>query len=412
VSDMNINLERLLDRLDKLAQIGKDPNGGVTRIAFSPEDIKARQLIREWMGEAGLKVTMDEAANIIGRRDGIHLGQPAVLCGSHIDTVNNGGIYDGTLGVLAALEIAQSLEESEIDLNHPFEVIVFTDEEGSMIGSNAVSGIFESHTLDLISLSGMTVKKGLKAVGGDPNKLAGAARNTEALFCYLELHIEQGGVLEQENLDIGIVEGIIGIKTWEISVSGRVNHAGTTPMTMRQDALVAASEFVVAVNQTARELGSPTVATIGVLEIDTPAPNVIPGRVDLVLEIRDLSEQRIETCFNLIKEKACLISEDSGSVIEIQPQSSKADPCILNQTIRQIFLKTADNLAFSSKQMPSGAGHDAQNMAAIIPAGMIFVPSKGGVSHSYQEFTSPQQIEKGVNLLAKSILKIDQLSQL
>src|SRR5688572_15133736 len=249
--DLRANAERLQQRITELSKFGANPEGGVSRVAFSAADVAGRDYVTRLMREAGLQVRVDTAGNIIGRREGRDPKLPAIMTGSHIDSVPGGGNYDGDVGVLGAIEVAQLLRDARIELRHPLEIVSFTDEEGGLVGSLAMTGRLEAAALDVMSHSGKTIREGIRAVGGDPDRLSEARRNRGDLQAFVELHIEQGAVLEESGIDIGVVEGIVGIRWWDVGIQGMANHAGTTPMNRRRDALLSASEFVLAVNRVA-----------------------------------------------------------------------------------------------------------------------------------------------------------------
>jgi len=406
--ELKINGKRLEQRILELAEFGKNDRGGVSRVAFSDADIQGRKYLLALMKEAGLKIRTDEAGNIIGRREGLNPELPPILFGSHSDSVPDGGIYDGALGVLGAIECVQTLEERNITTRHPLEVIVFTDEEGGLIGSKAMIGTLTEGALEVISHSGKTVKKGITAVGGSPDKLANAVRKKGDIKAFIELHIEQGKVLESGNIDIGVVEGIVGINWWEVTVDGFSNHAGTTPMNMRQDALLAASHLIIAVNRVVTSVEGSQVGTVGRIRAEPGAPNVIPGKVIMSLELRDLQGEKIDKLYKNIKEEARAVEKKTGTRITFSPIEATAVPAPTHPRIQKYIMEAARELDLTSLLMPSGAGHDAQNMAKIAPTGMIFVPSVGGISHSPKEYTRPEDMENGVNVLLHAILKIDQ----
>jgi N-carbamoyl-L-amino-acid hydrolase len=406
--ELRINGKRLEQRIIELAQFGKNDQGGVSRVAFSDADIQGRDYLLSLLKEAGLKIRKDEAGNIIGRREGLNPELPPILFGSHSDSVPDGGIYDGALGVLGAIECVQTLEETNIITRHPLEVIVFTDEEGGLIGSKALIGTLTEGALEVISHSGKTVKEGIKAVGGSPDKLANAVRKKGDIEAFIELHIEQGKVLESRTIDIGVVEGIVGINWWEVTVDGFSNHAGTTPMNMRQDALLAASHLIIAVNRVVTSVEGSQVGTVGRIRAEPGAPNVIPGKAILSLELRDLEEEKIVRLYKKIREEARAIEKKTGTRITFSPIEATAVPAPTDPRIQKYIMEAAHGLGLTSLLMPSGAGHDAQNLARIAPTGMIFVPSVGGISHSPKEYTRPEDMENGVNVLLHTILKIDQ----
>jgi len=406
-SKLRINGERLLQRLERLAEFGATPSGGVHRVAFSEQDIGARKYLIELMREAALEVFVDTAGNIIGRKAGRDRDLPVIVCGSHADTVPQGGKYDGALGVIAAVECAQALQDQRFQTRHPLEVIVFVDEEGGLIGSRALAGEVADTALEIISHSGKTVREGIEYLGGDPDRLNEAVRRKGEIKAFIEIHVEQGKVLETSGIDIGIVEGIVGINWWDVTIEGAANHAGTTPMDMRQDALLAASHFIVAVNQIVRSEPGRQVGTVGRIHAEPGAPNVIPGRVCLSLELRDLSAKKIMRIFERIREQANRIASRTDTKISFSPIDATAAPAPTHPRIQDLIEMSARELELSSLRMPSGAGHDAQEMARLAPIGMIFVPSVGGISHSPKEFTHASDLVDGANVLLQTLLKID-----
>jgi len=406
-SDVRVDQQRIADRIERLAHFGANPEGGVSRVAFGEADTAAREFIKGQMREAGLEVRVDVAGNIIGRRAGSDPTLPSIMTGSHIDSVPGGGNYDGDVGVIAAIEVAQILQEHGIELRHPLEIVSFTDEEGSLIGSHAMSGFSKSAALEVVSHSGKTIREGIAAVGGDPDHLDRALRKSGELAAYVELHIEQGGILYEEHTKIGVVEGIVGIRWWDVTVDGIANHAGTTSMNRRRDALVSAAELVLAVNQIANSMPGRQVATVGQIRAEPGAPNVIPGRVVMSLEIRDLEAQKIQQVFEEIEKEAARIAKTRETPIRFAEVKAALEPAPTDPRMRAIISAAADRLGLSHKLMPSGAGHDAQNMARIAPTGMIFVPSVDGISHSPKEFTAPVDMANGANVLLHTLLAID-----
>jgi N-carbamoyl-L-amino-acid hydrolase len=406
-ADLRIDKTRLIERIERLAEFGATPEGGVNRVAFSDQDIASRFYLKSLMEQAGLDVRIDAAGNMIGRREGRDPTLPAVVCGSHTDTVPHGGKYDGALGVIAAIECAQILEENGLQTLHPFEVILFTDEEGGLIGSRALAGEISGEALAIVSHSGKTIREGIKAMGGNPDRISEARRGQRDIKAFVEIHVEQGGMLEQSNIDIGIVEGIVGINWWDVTIEGSANHAGTTPMNMRRDALLSAARFIIAVNTVVRSQPGRQVGTVGRIRAEPGAPNVIPGRVVLSLELRDLSSEKIDSLFRRLQEEASKIASDAGTSFKFAPIDATAVPAPTHPRIRDLIESSARELGLTSLRMPSGAGHDAQEMARLAPIGMIFVPSVGGISHSPNEFTRPQDLIKGANVLLHTLLKID-----
>src|SRR5437762_5699558 len=399
---------RMEKRIQELSAFGANREGGVSRVAFSDADVEGRKYIRSLMEKAGLKVRVDAAGNIIGHREGRNPKLPVILFGSHIDSVPHGGNYDGDLGVLGGLECIEILNQQNFLTAHPLELIVFSDEEGGLTGSHAVAGELSHEALQLKSHSGKTIGEGIRFIGGDPDNLQSAKRNPSEILAYLELHIEQGGILEAEKLNIGVVEGIVGINVWDVTVLGFANHAGTTPMKQRKDALVAAAKLVESVNQIARSIPGRQVATVGKIQAEPGAPHVIPGKVVMSLEIRDLEKSKIGLVFEKVKKSAEKIAADTGTTISFAALDVTAVPAPTDPRLRKIIQQAATDLGLTTKLMPSGAGHDAQDIARIAPIGMIFVPSIGGISHSPREFTTASDMANGASVLLQTILKLDE----
>ena len=405
--DVAADPDRLEQRIQKLGEFGTNPEGGVSRVAFSDADIAGRNYIKDLMRAAGLSVRVDTAGNIIGRREGTEEGLPPIMFGSHIDSVPGGGNYDGDVGVIGAIEVAQLMHERGIATRHPIEVVSFTDEEGGLAGSRAMIGHLTDAALDVVSHSGMTIRDGIRHVGGDPDRLDLAVRKRGDLKAFVELHIEQGAILYEEEIDIGVVEGIVGIRWWDVTIEGFANHAGTTPMNRRWDAMVTAAELTLAINRIATELPGRQVATVGKIQAFPGAPNVIPGEVVLSLEIRDLESAKIQQVFDLIRTEADQISDARSTPIRFHEVDVASPPAPTDEQMRRIIAASADELGMSFRLMPSGAGHDAQDMATIAPTGMIFVPSVDGISHSPREFTSAEDMANGASVLLKTVLAID-----
>jgi N-carbamoyl-L-amino-acid hydrolase len=402
------NAERIEERIKALSAFGANPEGGVSRVAFSAADIAGREYIKSLMRDAGLEVRVDTAGNIIGRRAGTDPSLPVIMSGSHIDSVPGGGNYDGDVGVIGAIEVAQLLHEHRLVTRHPLEVVSFTDEEGGLIGSLAMTGRMSPGSLDVMSHSGMTVRDGIRAVGGDPDRLESARRKAGDLKAFIELHIEQGAILDEEDLDIGVVEGIVGIRWWDVTVAGVANHAGTTPMNKRRDAMVSAAELALAVNRLATSMAGRQVATIGKIRAEPGAPNVIPGKVVMSLEIRDLAADRMQLVFDAIETEANKIAMTRQTPVSFSEVDVALAPAPTDERMRRIIASSAESLGLTHKSMPSGAGHDAQDMTHIAPTGMIFVPSVGGISHAPKEFTSSEDMANGVSVLLRTVLAIDQ----
>lgn len=404
---LRANAERLQQRITELSKFGANPEGGVSRVAFSDADIAGREYIRKRMTDAGLVVRMDTAGNIIGRREGSDPKLPAIMTGSHIDSVPGGGNYDGDVGVLGAIEVAQLLHERGVRLRHALEIVSFADEEGGLVGSLAMTGRLKPAALDEMTHSGKTIRDGIRAVGGDPDRLAEAQRKPGELEAFIELHIEQGAILDESGIDIGVVEGIVGIHWWDVTIEGVANHAGTTPMNRRRDALLSAAEFALAVNRVAVSTPGRQVATVGRIRAEPGAPNVIPGKVVMSLEIRDLASEKIRQVYDAIHAEAMKITQARQTPFRFKELEVASEPAPTDERMRSIIAKAAASLGLTHKLMPSGAGHDTQDLTHIAPSGMIFVPSVGGVSHSPKEYTSPEDMANGANVLLQTVLAVD-----
>jgi len=406
-SNLTVNSKRIESRIFELAKFGVDEKGRGYRVAYTKGDLEGRAWFMELMKKAGLNPTIDAAGNIIGKRDGKNPSLKPIAFGSHIDMVPDGGNYDGTLGSIAALELVEIFNENNIVTEHPLEVIIFGNEEGGTIGSKAMVGDITSDGLKQKSQSGLTMGEGIKAIGGNPENIQSCIRKKGDIHSWVELHIEQGGILEREKIQIGVVEGIVGIVHWEVTVEGFANHAGATPMNMRQDALLAASKFIIAVNEVINSVKGSQVGTIGKIAVQPGAYNVIPGKVQLGLEIRDLNASKIENLFKEIEKRAATIATSSKTTIKFERQANESKPALTDKKLQQIINTTAKALGFTTKFMQSGAGHDSQHIAAIAPSAMIFIPSIGGISHSPKEFSTATDMANGANVLIQTILQID-----
>lgn len=406
---LTIDGERLLSRLQALAEFGKLPGGGCNRVAFSQANLEAREFVMDLMRNASLEVRVDAAGNILGRREGSNAGLAPIMVGSHIDSVPQGGNFDGTLGTLGALETAQTLAEDDRVLRHPLEVVVFQNEEGGKTGSRAMIGDVTERDLALTTHSGKTIREGIEFIGGDPDDLDSAVRSQGDIAAFLELHIEQGAVLETEGVTIGVVTGIVGIKRWQVTVEGAANHAGTTPMAVRHDALLTAGRFIDIVNRVITADPGSQVGTVGQVEAFPGAPNVVPGRAELSLEIRDLDMAKIDRLFEEISVEAASLGDLNGTRVALD-QFYESVGAPTDERIRDIVAASATELGLTKMRMPSGAGHDAQSIAKIAPVGMVFIPSVDGISHSPREYSRPEDVVAGVNVLASSVLRLDRLS--
>ena len=405
-SKLRVNGQRVNGRLRELSEFGKNPQGGVSRLAYSDADLKGREYAMKLMREAKLGVSIDAAGNIVGRRAGNDTNLKPLLIGSHIDSVPEGGNYDGDAGSMGAIEVAQTLAENDVALRHPLEVIIFQNEEGGTIGSHAIAVGLTEKELNLVTNSRKTIREGVKFIGGDTDKLAGVVRQPGDIAAYLELHIEQGGILHSEKINIGVVEGIVGINWWDVTIEGFANHAGTTPMNQRRDALLAAAQYIEAVNRVVTSVPGRQVGTVGKIQAFPGAYNVIPGKVITSLGLRDLDAAKTRMMFEKIQLEVQQIEKTTGTKFEFK-QTNSTPPAPTDVRVRRVIDEAAKQLGFTTKFMPSGAGHDAQEMAHLGPVGMIFIPSVDGISHSPREFSRPEDITNGTNVLLHTLLRLD-----
>ena len=394
--------------LQELAKFGANPEGGVSRVGFGDADVLAHAWIRPIMEQAGLEVQTDPAGNLIGRRAGTDPTKKPLLFGSHIDSVLHGGNYDGDVGTLSAIGVAETLRAKGYRNRHPLWVTLWCDEESGLTGSRGFLGHIGPDELARPDLrDGVTLADKFRKLGGDPAGMATYRNDPGRIAGYVELHIEQGGILDHAGVDIGVVEGIVGIRSWDVTVTGFANHAGTTPMAERHNALVAAAELVLAVDRIVKSHPGRQVGTVGRLAVQPGARNVIPGEVTLSIEIRDLSMPKLDQLWTEIKAAGDRIMRErttTWTAIE-RPVNVAA---LSDPGVRSAIERSAKSLGLSTRLMPSGAGHDAQDLAKIGPMGMIFVPSVGGISHSPKEFTKPECVTNGANVLLQTILRLDQ----
>ncbi len=412
-----INAERLRLHIEGLSRFGRPPGGtfasGVSRLAYTDADLDARRYVLQLMRDAGLVTRIDPAGNIVGRRAGRANDTLPILFGSHVDSVPEGGNFDGDLGTLAAIEVVQTLAERGVTTRHPLDVVVWANEEGvaygnGLDGSRAAAGERAAGDSDQV-WNGVRKADAIRKIGGDPDRLTEARRPPGSIHAYLELHIEQGGTLDQAGIPIGVVEGIVAIDRYEAVISGVPNHAGTTPMPLRHDALVAASRLVLAVRDVVTSEAGGQVGTVGQLAVTPNAPNVIPGTVRHTIELRDLSEEKISRLAGVVRQRADEIARDTGTTITITP-TSHHQAALAHPDIQRAIESAADRLGLRHRRLASGAGHDAQMMARIGPMGMIFVPSVGGISHSPAEATTWDDCGRGAAVLLESVLAIDELT--
>ena len=408
---LNINAARLNRTLEELGKFGETPEG-MDRLAFSPADVESREYTMGLMREAGLEVRIDTAGNIIGRRAGSDNSLPAIAMGSHTDTVPLGGKYDGALGVLGAIEVVKTLAENDHSTRHPIEAIVFTNEEGTrfhrwLIGSRAMAGMLEPEDLAAIDAEGVTLAERMGDIGGDLSRVDDAERQPGDLAAYFELHIEQGPYLYRSGTPIGVVTGITGRGVFELDINGMSNHAGTTPMSERRDALVAASRLVVEVQRMAAEDEICRVATAGALDVLPNAVNVVPGRATVGVEIRDLDMAALEAAERELTRMALESEQQDGVQISIN-RHRFTDAVPITPGMQDWVGEAAERAGFTWERVPSGAGHDAQAIATIAPMAMVFVPSVGGISHAIEEYSSPEDCANGTQVLLELLLLADE----
>ncbi|MHB1928195.1 MAG: M20 family metallo-hydrolase [Acidimicrobiales bacterium] len=406
VGQLRVDGDRLLRRLRELGELGSTGDGGCSRLALTDEDRAGRDLVTTWMRDLGMDVAVDEIGNVIATHPGREPGVP-VMCGSHVDTVATGGIYDGNLGVLAGLEVVETLSAAGVVPLRPLAVAFFTDEEGSrfapdMLGSLVYAGGMPvEEAYDLVGIDGARLGDELARIGYlGPLPCPGRAPHA-----YVELHIEQGPVLERQGETIGAVTGVQGISWQEVTVAGQSNHAGTTPLAYRHDAGLAAARVAVCARELARHLGGDQVATVGKLDLRPDLVNVVAGRATLTVDLRNTDEQRLQEAERLLAAELDRIAADEG-VRFTRRSLARFEPVEFDARIVDLVEATAEARGHRVRRMPSGAGHDAQMLARVCPAGMVFVPSVGGVSHNPAELTTPEHIEAGANVLLHVLLHL------
>jgi N-carbamoyl-L-amino-acid hydrolase len=407
----HVDSQRLQGTLEKLSEFGRNPEGGVTRIGFSETDMAAREYVIGLMKGAGLEVRVDAAGNIFGRREGSEK-LPVLLFGSHIDSVSHGGNFDGDVGSMGAIEVMRALNDGKVKTRHPLEAVIWTNEEGNhfglgTLGSGVAAGLLGPEILTRKDDQGLTLADWLKRYGQDPANLTDARIPAGALAAFLELHIEQGPYLDEGKIPIGVVQGIVALKRWKCSVAGFANHAGTTPMNRRRDALAAASKDVLAVREVVRAEAGRQVGTVGFMKAEPGAINVIPGRAEFPVELRDLVSAKIDRMWEGIQGKFKQIDKEENVETQCTPledvAAANADPGIQN-AIRE----AAKSLGLATMDLPSAAVQDSQQIAKLAPMGMIFVPSREGISHSPKEFSSWQDIGNGAEVLYRVVLTLDE----
>jgi len=411
---MQTNIERIKKDIDTLAQFNSTPGEGMTRLSFTPEDKQAREYIMGQMREIGLKLSVDAVGNIIGRWEGQNPGAAPVMSGSHLDSVPHGGIFDGTSGVIAALETARVLSSSERRLKRPFDVIVFAEEEGGgrfragLFGSRALTGQIELDVLERIKDSqGISIAKAMADFGLKPHEIKTAAMQPESIYAFLELHIEQGPVLEENKVPVGIVTAIFGIEEGTVNLTGASGHAGAIPMSMRHDAMTATAKIIMEINSTVNGIGSSSaVGTVGLVQVYPGVINIIPDNVLFTYDVRDTDNQKHQAMLNSIKDKIGQIAKAQG--VQQELTVNLYSPAVqLTQRVTTLMQEIAKDKGIAAQFLVSGAGHDAMVMPRIGKnVNMIFVRSKGGHSHRPDEWTDFEDLQAGAELLLETIIRL------
>jgi beta-ureidopropionase / N-carbamoyl-L-amino-acid hydrolase len=410
VSSVRINADRLQSRLTELAQFGRTPAGGVTRLSYQADHAASARLTARWMREAGAEVGLDAWGNLFGIVPGTLGNLPSLALGSHLDTVPNGGLFDGALGVVAAVEVAAAFHDAHITPRHPLLVLAFAEEEGTSFGVGCLGSLgFVGRAPapeTLRDQNGIALTEQLRAFDARVPRRAVPS----ALLAYLELHIEQGPILAGRGSSLAAVEAIVGIARTVFTFTGEANHAGTTPMDVRRDALWGAADLVAAVRSLARDTGGRAVGTVGRCAVFPGATNVIPGRAEVTVELRSPDATALDTLRDQAETAGRACAERYGLGLEVQPWRTEA-PVMLNRAVRDEVTAAAADQGWSILTMPSWAGHDAKILASIAPTGMIFVPSVGGVSHSPRERTAWGDIVQGAQLLCRAVERLDASSR-
>jgi N-carbamoyl-L-amino-acid hydrolase len=404
---LHINADRLLADLKSLAVIGQTPDGGVSRSAMSPADVEGRAWFRQRVEQDGLLFRQDGAGNLSAVLPAAP-DAPTILLGSHLDTVPNGGKFDGALGVLSALEVLRTVRDAGLYLPVNLEAISFTDEEGSIVallGSRAVSGLLTAADLQLPRGGSETLRAGMERLQITPESALAARRDNIRAYC--EIHIEQGARLEEQRIDLGVVTAIVGIRAFWLRLTGKAAHAGTMPMDRRADALWGMAAFVQAARQLVMERFTPGVMNVGQVLAQPGAFNIVPAEVRFALEFRHGSVAQLDEMESALFSLARDTAQAYGLTLDIEPVGSYS-PAIMDAHLMTTIEQAADQLGLSHTRLLSFAGHDAQSISAIAPASMIFVPSRDGISHNPLEYTAPEYVVAGANVLLTTVLALAQ----
>jgi len=402
---MRVNGPRLNEWLTNFDRIGRTPTG-INRVAYSEADLAGRAFTQQLLRDAGLTPRIDTAGNIYARLDGTDRTLAPILIGSHIDSVTDGGNFDGPVGSFGAIEVARTLREKGTRLRHPLDVVIWQNEEGGTTGSKTAVGEMNDVELAKVARSGKTIRDGIGIIGGDVSRLSESVKKKCDIACYIELHSEQGGLREKAGKQIGVVQGIVGLRWFEVTIVGFANHAGATPMDQRQDAMLAAAKFTVAVNDAVRAEPGRQVATVGRMVVSPNTTNVIPGQVVMTVDLRDLDQAKIEHFTEIFERLAREIGAATKTAFTFK-RLTDSKPAVSDPQVMNWVESSATALGLSSQRMPSGAGHDAQEIAHIAPMAMIFIPSVGGISHSPKEFSRAADIANGADVLLNAVLAAD-----
>lgn len=408
---MKIDIKRIENRINEIGNIGKVSSGGVTRFPYTDEEKKTKELIINWGNEIGLNVFEDSIGNVIFHKDGLKNNGEVILMGSHIDSVPNGGKYDGVAGIVSYLEIMEIFHQNKIKTKYPLEFIIFVNEEGcrfpiGLMGSSALAGRLSKEDLyQNKDKEGLTLVKEMEKYGYDPDKIMEVKYPLEKVKAYFELHIEQGGVLDTRDIPIGIVDGITGLSVMTVKIEGISGHAGAFPMEGRRDPLITATKIIQFVQKTALEYGNTARGTVGDIRVLPGGSNVIPSTVEFTIDYRDLNFENMKNAIRKITRYSKEISSESGVQCTIDV-NQMIKPVLSNDKLIEEISNSAEKLEIPYMNLPSGAGHDAMIIGQFCPMAMIFIRSVGGVSHCPEEYSTSKDIGLGTKVLMDTLLKV------
>ncbi len=411
MEEIRTDFHRIKKDIESISEFTSTPTEGVTRLPFTKEDKMAKSYLKERMEEAGLSIREDGVGTLIGKYQGTLKNAPSIIIGSHLDSVKNGGAFDGVAGIVAALEVARFLNSEAIKTKYPIEIVIMNDEEGvrfksGMLSSRAITGKITEEELDkYLDENGISIRQAMIDFGIEPN-LKNAKYKEGSIKAYLELHIEQGPILESYKKKIGIVKTIVGLAVYKVTISGKAGHAGTTPMDLRADALLTAAKAIDKLNSIVEEVAGDTVGTVGELYVYPGVANVIPGNVDFFVDLRSSNEENIKTVLAKFKKELKVLENEIGVKTRTK-ETFYAQPVELSNSIAKEIEKQTKLLGYEYMVMNSGAGHDAMIMAEFTDVGMIFVPSKNGISHTPNEWTDYERIQEGVELLINTVIALN-----